>query len=78
MVPYLEKDKNNGKLYPLKHNLPWVITIKVNVFNIHIFLSNIRIYNNENTYNSTYKLLYYTTRTMPWGAEDHDYPMVIT
>ena len=32
-------------------------------------------YNNKITYNTTYELLYDTTKTVPGGAIDHGYPL---
>ena len=39
------------------------------------FIFNIKVYNNEFTYNTTYELLYDTTSTVPGGAIYHDYPL---
>ena len=39
------------------------------------FIFNIKVYNNEFTYDTTYELLYDTTNTVPGGAIYHDYPL---
>ena len=39
------------------------------------FIFNIKVYNNEFTYDTTYELLYDTTSTVPGGAIYHDYPL---
>ena len=39
------------------------------------FIFNIKVYNNEFTYDTTYELLYDTTNTVPGGAIYHEYPL---
>ena len=51
-------------------------TVDRELINQH-FLFNIKVYNNEITYDTTYELLYDTTNTVPGGAIYHDYPLAL-
>ena len=39
------------------------------------FYTQYKSYNGKITYNTTYKLLYNTSKTVPGGATDYDYPL---
>ena len=42
---------------------------------VFCFYTQYKSYNSKITYNTTYELLYNTTKTVPGGAIDHDYPL---
>ena len=52
----------------------WFTPVKAAII-VSFYIFNIKVTTAKITYNTTYKLLYNTIRTVPGGAIDHDYPL---